>query len=180
MPKIIDGLKARILTSAGRLLLERGYRSFTIRAVARDCGVAVGTIYNYFPNKLLLVASVMAEDWQKTLLHIQADIALAPDPKAGLSAIQDGLQRFCGRFEPVWDQFSPGAGDAGAVRERRALLRDQIAQLVALMLKRFSRGGDPATIRLFAECVLACALQTDIPFSALIDACDRLFPIEAP
>ena len=48
MPKIIEGLRQRLLQEAERQLTEGGYSAMTIRSVAKACGVAVGTVYNYF------------------------------------------------------------------------------------------------------------------------------------
>ena len=38
-----------------------------MREAARRCGVAVGTLYNYFPSKDALAAAVMLEDWHEDL-----------------------------------------------------------------------------------------------------------------
>ena len=35
----------------------------TASSVANGCGIGVGTVYNYFSSKDMLIASFMAEDW---------------------------------------------------------------------------------------------------------------------
>ena len=175
MPKIIDGLQASILSSARRLLFEKGYTRFTLRAVAADCSIAVGTIYNYFPNKLMLVASVMAEDWYGALEEIQGGIKSARELREGLYALYGGLRRFCETYEPVWGAFSPGVGAVGASKDRRTLLRSQLSGLTKELLQKFSYRNEPEFISLFVECILSCALQGDIPFESLYKMCGRLF-----
>ena len=44
-----------ILESAARVLGERGWAATTTNAVAETAGVSIGSLYQYFPNKLALV-----------------------------------------------------------------------------------------------------------------------------
>lgn len=41
----------RIVAAARALFEAQGYEATTTRAIARDAGVAAGTLFNYFPNK---------------------------------------------------------------------------------------------------------------------------------
>ena len=50
MPKIIDEAREKILSAAKHTLLGQGYSVLSLRGVARQCGIAVGTIYNYFES----------------------------------------------------------------------------------------------------------------------------------
>lgn len=47
-----------ILDAAAQLLIERGYTRMTTNAVAERSGVSIGSLYQYFPNKQALVASL--------------------------------------------------------------------------------------------------------------------------
>lgn len=55
MPKIIENLESRLIEEAKKQIEESGYEAVTIRSVARACGVGVGTVYNYFPSKEVLI-----------------------------------------------------------------------------------------------------------------------------
>ena len=57
MPKIIKNPEDRILQAARNRLLDKDLSSFSLRGVAADCGIAVGTIYNYFKDKESLMAA---------------------------------------------------------------------------------------------------------------------------
>jgi AcrR family transcriptional regulator len=48
-----------ILDAAAAVFARRGYHGATIGAVARECGVADGTIYNYFTDKRALVVGLL-------------------------------------------------------------------------------------------------------------------------
>lgn len=65
MPKIIEGIREQLLEEVRRELEEYGYAKTTVRSVASRCNLGVGTVYNYFPSKDMLVASVIAEDWAR-------------------------------------------------------------------------------------------------------------------
>jgi len=62
MPKRIENLRENILACAKKEMLAQGFDALNIRNVARGCGIAVGTVYNYFPSKDMLAAAVMLED----------------------------------------------------------------------------------------------------------------------
>lgn len=42
---------------------QDGLASLSVRAIAQDCSVAVGSIYNHFPDKAALVTEVIARFW---------------------------------------------------------------------------------------------------------------------
>ena len=50
--------RARILESAGQLLLDGGYQHLTIAALAESAGVSVQTIYNSVGNKAAVIKAV--------------------------------------------------------------------------------------------------------------------------
>ena len=56
MPKIIENVREQLLAEAKKQVFEHGYADTTIRSVARACGLGVGTVYNYFSSKEMLIA----------------------------------------------------------------------------------------------------------------------------
>ena len=63
MPKIIENARDEIIAEAKRQLFENGYAKTTIRSVAGAIGIGMGTIYNYFSSKDMLISSFILEDW---------------------------------------------------------------------------------------------------------------------
>lgn len=164
MPKIIEDARQRILDSARALLFSVGYKDLTMRKVAKQCGIASGTIYNYFPNKEMLAASIMAEDWMDTLAGMRRGCDSAPDVTGGVRAVHDAIAAYAEKYEPIWAQYG---GMPSGFGERHLLLRGQITAVLDRLLERFSLAHDPDFTSLLAETVLACAIQKDIPFCAL-------------
>lgn len=63
MNKVITSKEA-ILQSAKEIAYRDGIYKLNIRAVASECGVSVGSIYNYFPTKDELVVAVIEDFWK--------------------------------------------------------------------------------------------------------------------
>lgn len=56
-----------ILEACRAIVRERGLPGISVRSVASACGVASGTLYNYFPGKDALVLAVTADVWSDIL-----------------------------------------------------------------------------------------------------------------
>lgn len=54
-----------LLCAAKDIAYGQGLDQVNIRAVAARCGVAVGSIYNYFPTKSDLIAAVIEDFWRQ-------------------------------------------------------------------------------------------------------------------
>lgn len=161
MPKIIDEAKKKLLTEARRELFAAGYGGLSVRQLAKECGMAVGTVYNYFKDKDTLVATVMAEDWVRALDQMDRACADAADAAAGLEGICGAIREFAGIYATVWDQFSKAGGSTGVVNSRHRMLRDQIAGRIQALLERL--GMEDADLSpLLAETILSAAVQPDI------------------
>jgi AcrR family transcriptional regulator len=55
-----DRRRTQILDAAARVLAERGYHRTTVRDIAREAGIADGTIYLYFSSKQELLLALIA------------------------------------------------------------------------------------------------------------------------
>src|ERR1700745_2466596 len=53
--------RERIIEVAQQLFAAKGFESTTTRDIAREAEIGVGTLFNYFPNKEEIVASLLAE-----------------------------------------------------------------------------------------------------------------------
>lgn len=56
-----DRRRTQILDAAARVFAERGYHRTTVRDVAREAGIADGTIYLYFTSKQDLLLALIAQ-----------------------------------------------------------------------------------------------------------------------
>lgn len=177
MPKIIDEAREKILSAAKHTLLGQGYSALSLRGVARQCGIAVGTIYNYFESKDMLIACIMVEDWEKALAQMDAACAAARTAGEGLAAMHGAIRQFASIYEGVWSQFFSAGGSPGVVAGRHGMLRGQLAARIQALAARLGCGAQSLQLApLAAEAVLAAAMQADIPAAHIILLADRLFP----
>ena len=160
MPKIIDGLQSNIIQSARKRLFSAS-PSFSLRAVAKDCGIAVGTIYNYFPDKETLIASVFAEDWAVIIAETEADISRSESMEEGIRAVYSGLVRFTQSHEAVWKSFSISSGIGAYYRKGHKMLTEQIERLLKTLFSRFGQTADEALFTLLAELLITASQHAE-------------------
>ncbi len=127
MPKIIENVRENLLKEARLQIMERGYSAMTIRSVASACGVGVGTVYNYFSSKDMLVASFMLDDWKGCMEKIQTEARSQDSPKAVLGCIYRELRGFMDKYAALFQDESAGVSFAAAFPQRHGQLREQIA-----------------------------------------------------
>nr|WP_240962995.1 TetR/AcrR family transcriptional regulator [Antrihabitans stalactiti] len=52
---------ARILAAAATVLSDRGYEGASTTRIAEEAGISPGSLYQYFPNKDAIIATIVAE-----------------------------------------------------------------------------------------------------------------------
>ncbi len=62
MNKVVTSQEA-ILNTCCRLVMTEGLAAINMRTVAQACGVAVGSLYNYFPSKGALMQATIRSVW---------------------------------------------------------------------------------------------------------------------
>lgn len=56
--------KEKILDTSRRMIAEKGVSAINMRTVASECGVAVGSLYNYFSSKSELMSAAVETVWK--------------------------------------------------------------------------------------------------------------------
>ena len=128
MPKIIKNLETRLVEEAKKQIEEMGYAAVTIRSVAKECGVGVGTVYNYFASKDELLASYMLSDWNSCVTAIDAVSRYSDIPEPVVRCIYDQLVAFSQRHSTVFRDEAAAAAFVGSFSRYHTMLRDQLAQ----------------------------------------------------
>ncbi len=80
-----------IVEAAGQLLVEHGRLGVTTNAVAERSGVSIGSIYQYFPNKEAIFASLQERHRDQVMPLIQHTLARLADPGLDMVDVMVGL-----------------------------------------------------------------------------------------
>ena len=158
MPKIIDDIKNTILLEARAQALKLGYTNMTIRSVAASCHVAVGTIYNYFPSKDMLIASLLLDDWQKTIMNMRSGCELAQTSGDAFRVIWDRLREYNDRYTPIFRDSGATKRAVSVFGFRHKQLRSQITEIVRQILIKYDR-DDEFLSEFISEALLTWALE---------------------
>jgi len=79
---------AAVLQGAARILERDGYEALTTNKVAAEAGVAIASVYEYFPNKQSIVAAVVTSNIEGLLAEIESalEVALIQSPESGVAS----------------------------------------------------------------------------------------------
>lgn len=113
MPKIIKDVDGKLLSTGRELLLSGGYEKFTMREVAKACGIGLGTAYNYFPSKEVFAAKIILKDWKAIEGELEEAVKEASGPKDQAKILFAYLRKFTSLYQNVWNQYV-GQGHTGS------------------------------------------------------------------
>jgi AcrR family transcriptional regulator len=168
MPRISaereEATRQRILKAARQVFVEKGLDRASIDDVVAACGLSVGAIYNYFPNKDELIRASIEAAFR------EESAAVLADTQAG-GSVSEMLDRAV-RGWWKYTMEAPGGpaflAEAWAEVSRRPLIRE-------LMARRFERGLTVISV-LLRECVDRGELPADLDvdtvartFASLLD-----------
>lgn len=95
-----ESKRAALHEAALRQFTERGYENVSIASIAKEAGIAVGTVYRFYENKLFLLRAMLVDIEQDFVLRMQSDWAEGGD-------YADRLDRICeGVFDVARDRSS--------------------------------------------------------------------------
>lgn len=155
MPKIIVNIKEKLLEEARRQVMEQGYAAMTIRSVASACGVGVGTVYNYFDSKDILVASFMLEDWFACKQDIEERCEKADNLEDALCSVYDGLCDYRKKYAVLFSDKESGANSIQEIQNRHAMLRSSLAEPLYIHCQKQNKVDAGFLAEFMAEAILA-------------------------
>lgn len=125
-----------------------GYSAMTMQSISKACGVAVGTVYNYYSSKDEILAAYLAKKWNKCIDAIYIVSRYSQTYDAVIRCIYDQLKIF-----EADHQFLFADDDARNVMDA-VLYRFQglICRQLAQPLRKFS--GSEIEAEIIAEALL--------------------------
>ena len=142
MPRAIEGAHDAILQAAGHLLAVVGYDRLNIRAIAAECGLATGTIYNYYRAKDEIVFTLMLKDWETAIGILDGLVGRAedcrqaegrPTTSALLAAFFEAMHVFSSKYAPVWRRMALVPNEEKSPQHKAYRSEDFVGALEARM-----------------------------------------------
>ena len=132
--------KEILLKRAGEIAYEEGIGKLSIRRLASETGVAIGTVYNYYPSKADLIGEVMEEFWRNVFHRSSFDVN-SSDFIASLhevfSRLSASLKQFKTEFLEDIDRLKPEEVIKG--KETEQFYINHMKQGLIQILKRDKR-----------------------------------------
>ena len=175
MPKRIAELREKMLAYARQKLLQAGGPELTIRSVANACGVAVGTVYNYFPSKDSLVEAVIQADWEVMMVGLREELAQADDAMESLRVICDRLQSFASTYVDVLKIPPTRLHESESFRQRHGVFVEQLCDLLQPIMLRCGCMFHPVLPQFLAEALLVLAVDPSKHFENVRPIFQKLF-----
>ncbi len=134
----------RIVKAAKRLFASKGYAEVPMETVAARAGLAVGTIYNYFPSKSALLLAIVRSETKSLLARGRKILDEPPrDPVAAVSAFTEiFLEDFTRDDRRLWRElFGAAIAEPSTVGRRLFEADAQLVMQLASLLDRYQKDG---------------------------------------
>lgn len=147
-----------LLTSARQVLIEEGIDSFTCEEVAARAGVPIGTLYQFFANKYVLVCELDRQDARGVVAELTDFYSQIPTP-GWPELLNEFVDHLAGLWQSdpsrraVWlaTQATPATRATAAVNER------ELAAMVAAALSPLTPKADQDHRAFMAEVLVHVA-----------------------
>lgn len=130
-----------ILNAAMKVFAQRGYAAATIREIAREAGIAQGTIYLYFPSKREILLAVYRSMILESLEEFMARPGKGDDRTFLRSLLVDRIRRFRQNARAVRFAFTElPLHDELRERFYREIALEQLERIKAFLKERAAQG----------------------------------------
>jgi AcrR family transcriptional regulator len=131
-----------IRAAAERVFAARGFATTKMTDIAREAGMSVGTLYNYFENKDDIISDLFCARGDECVGRLEAISAGEPDPAARLGALIASCLGFIEEHrEVVQVFFQMNDSVEGAAMPVCGAAADRNRQRVNAILSRAIRAG---------------------------------------
>ena len=141
MPKILpDNIKEKILVSTRLLVLEHGYNKISIRDIARSCGIASGTFYNYFKSKQAVLSALLSDDWNRMQTFLSKESI--PSDKSVINQLEEVFTSLKAMMTSVHELWALGFPDdfASETMNRMSQIKRQLRIDLAQTIQQIVHG----------------------------------------
>ncbi|WP_053955464.1 TetR/AcrR family transcriptional regulator [Inediibacterium massiliense] len=159
MPKIIKDIEENIFNGAMDLFGEHGYTEVDMKMISKKVGIAVGTLYNYYPNKQKLFMDVLRKSWEITFEKLENVLQESID-------VDVKLEKF---ISVLYDEISTRKGLGGALNKEDVFKGEDLSLIFKMKENIFEKMMKIlALIELKKNIILTEAVKKRIGMSMII------------
>lgn len=111
MPKIIKDIESKIFSAAFSLFSQAGFRKTSMKKIADEADIAVGTLYNYYSTKKEIFLEIIVKSWEKTFARMD-------------KLIEDEDKSFCDFLELLYEEIESRKGLGNEILKNNILPED--------------------------------------------------------
>lgn len=152
--------KAQVLRAARSVVMDGGFGTLQMTTVAAAAGVAVGTIYRYFPSRAELCATIVSTTSQREV-DVLAGIAVADGSPS--QKVRDAVRTFAARamqarrlaYGLIFEPIDP------AVESTRLAYRRAVARVFETIIREGIAAGEfrPVDAEIAATCLVGALME---------------------
>jgi AcrR family transcriptional regulator len=181
-----EATRRRILEAAQSLFARDGFEAAATRDLARNAGIATGTLFNYFPTKeavaLALAAEALGDARDSYVKQRRGEESLEEDLFAFIAATLRSLKPLRGCLRPVVERALSPLCVSSTAPEGESLRTDQLEKVGEILAHHGQAEPTFVTMHLFWTLftgVLAFWLDDDSPHQedtlAVLDQALKMF-----
>ena len=122
-----------ILSQCKAIVRESGMKAVNLRDVAKRCGVAVGSVYNYFPSKEHLITATVESIWTE-IMHQEREEPVTAGFIENIVSLFARVQTGTAKYPYFFSVHSTGFGDTDKAMGR-GVMNQYFAHIEAGLLK---------------------------------------------
>jgi AcrR family transcriptional regulator len=150
-----------IVEAATQVLGRRGWASFTTNEVAEVAGASIGSLYQYFPNKLSLIEAIRRRHFAEVIGVLER--ACAEPDESGVDVLIDGMVRLHSAHPSLHKALLEEAPRPGSAAHEE--FEKEYQARYCSLVSRYRRGRKAGSDRVVAQ-VLASAVEGAVHYSA--------------
>ncbi len=174
MPKIIKNVRENIISCTKEIIAEKGFNSLTMRDVAKRTNYGVGTIYNYFPNKMSILAAILLEEWSLVETQINKKIEKSPSFSASLETIYSSICAFYQEHKELFFSIQIPAEIRSKIHFGHDAFAKNIEKFVVNAENKFSIVAESKDRYVACLLLIQASSTYELPFDDIKDSLNKL------
>ncbi len=137
VPKNLENIKEEIIQATREMIVEEGYDRLNIRDIAKKCGIATGTFYNYFRSKQEIISALLDEDWRAFRNFVAEHRNEDKPPIDKLEILFGDLRQMLQGVHQIWRAGFPDDLESGTLNKLQTIkqhLREDFAQHIGSII----------------------------------------------